>query len=67
MYSDPEVLGEEELEGEEDEMISTGIGRAILSLGAKQVMLDCLEEDIKERKRELTSERRGILRGIPLW
>ena len=67
MYSDPEELAEEELEGEEDEMISTGTGRAILRLGAELVMLDCLEEDIKERKRELTSERRGILRVIPLW
>ena len=49
-YSDPDEPEEEEL-GEE-EIISIGVGRAILRLGAELVMSECVdEEDIKGKRR----------------
>ena len=55
MYSDSDELDDEELEGEEDEIISTGTGRAILRLGAELVISECSKKDIKRRgQRNLT-------------
>ena len=55
IYSDSDELEEDEMDEEVEELISTSIGRAILPLGAKLVMLDrSEEEDIKGSRRALT-------------
>ena len=49
-YSDPDELGEDELEEKTEEMTSTWKGRAILRLGIELVKSECSkQEDIKER------------------
>ena len=60
IYSDSDELKEDELEEEVEEVISTSIGRATLSLGAELVILDrSEEEDIKGRIGNLLVENEG--------
>ena len=64
IYSDSDELGDEELEEEgEEEIISMGIGRVTLRLGAELVISECVEEeDIKVRE-DLLANRKGKLKG----
>lgn len=51
MYSDPDELGKEELEGEEVKT-SMSTGRHTLCLGAELVISECLKNSIEEEGRK---------------